>query len=537
MSTNVRRDKMPRASDLLMSVSVGADSNKGNIIELAITAMDEVTKKALKGEPLWELKGGNGSETLNAIEYLKEFGSLDETLKAIIKLVEVSDHSPFSCSDANGDFSGGGQKKLGVEPFMIEASRYTAIVRMRPMNLVELLMDVKQWLLAFSSIVSRATLLGVLSTKSDDFLLQVMSAEFNLPTTFVPSRECHFARYCKWLGNRTWGVVDVSLESVFPYPNVNFRRRPSGCLIEEMPNGCSKVIWVEHVEVDNDSIPPIFRCLVTSGYAFSAKRWVASIIRHCEEQSTIMATTPSMFYGVITQAGSGSLLKLAERMMRSFYVEMCASSANKWMSLPLTDGGTDIRYRIRDCNLLQGGPPFTTAIFTTSLWISLSPKRLFNFLRHPCSRNKWDMLAYGHLIQEIGHFVKGENPQNRVSIVQVNAAPNQVAILHLQESYTTETVSYVVYTPMDFFAMSTILNGGNPDNVGILPSGFAIFPGRAPRHTQNGDCGSILTIGFHIIDNSSSEEYMPIQSIETIRKIIETTATLIKIAVQSDDPR
>ncbi|GAV69636.1 hypothetical protein CFOL_v3_13137, partial [Cephalotus follicularis] len=104
--------------------------------------------------------------------------------------------------------------------------------------------------------------------------------------------------------------------------------------------------------------------------------------------------------------------------------------------------------------------------------------------------------------------------------------------LHLHESYTTEMVSYVVYTPMDVFAMSTILNGGNPDNVGILPSGFAIFPGRFPRHTQNGDCGSILTIGFDIIDNSSSEEYMPIQSIETIHKIIETTATLIKIVVQ-----
>jgi hypothetical protein len=62
-----------------------------------------------------------------------------------------------------------------------------------------------------------------------------------MPTPLVNIRESQFARYCKQIGPGTWGVVDVSLDSLFPYPLVIFRRRPSGCLIVEMPDGYSKV--------------------------------------------------------------------------------------------------------------------------------------------------------------------------------------------------------------------------------------------------------------------------------------------------------
>lgn len=68
-----------------------------------------------------------------------------------------------------------------------------------------------------------------------------MTVELHLPTALVPTRESHFVRYCKQLGYGTWGVVDVSLENLFPYPASGFRRRLSGCLIQGMPEGCSKV--------------------------------------------------------------------------------------------------------------------------------------------------------------------------------------------------------------------------------------------------------------------------------------------------------
>lgn len=73
-----------------------------------------------------------------------------------------------------------------------------------------------------------------------------MTAEFQIPTPLVETRESYFGRFCKQLAPYTWGIVDVSLEDLFPYPSVGYRRKPSGCLIQASPNGLSKVrIFVE----------------------------------------------------------------------------------------------------------------------------------------------------------------------------------------------------------------------------------------------------------------------------------------------------
>lgn len=71
-----------------------------------------------------------------------------------------------------------------------------------------------------------------------------MTAEFHIPTPVVETRESYFGRFCKQLAPNTWGVVDVSLEDLFPYPSFGFRRKPSGCLIQASPNGLSKVVFI-----------------------------------------------------------------------------------------------------------------------------------------------------------------------------------------------------------------------------------------------------------------------------------------------------
>lgn len=57
-----------------------------------------------------------------------------------------------------------------------------------------------------------------------------------------------------------------------------------------MPNGYSKVTWVEHVEVDDRSVNEIYKPLVNSGLAFGAKRWLATLDRQCERLASSMAT-------------------------------------------------------------------------------------------------------------------------------------------------------------------------------------------------------------------------------------------------------
>jgi homeobox-leucine zipper protein len=63
-----------------------------------------------------------------------------------------------------------------------------------------------------------------------------------VPSPLVPTRESYFVRYCKHNPtNGTWAVVDVSLDDLRPSPVMKCRRRPSGCIIQELPNGYSKV--------------------------------------------------------------------------------------------------------------------------------------------------------------------------------------------------------------------------------------------------------------------------------------------------------
>ncbi|GJN01678.1 hypothetical protein PR202_ga18959 [Eleusine coracana subsp. coracana] len=259
-------DLGPAAADIfgageLLRGAVQSDADKPMIVELAVAAMEELLRMAQLDEPLWNGPGLDGpAETLNEEEYARMFPR------------------------------GLGPKQYG---FKSEASRDSAVVIMTHANLVEILMDVNQYATVFSSIVSRAATLEVLSTGvagNYNGALQVMSVEFQVPSPLVPTRESYFVRYCKQNSDGTWAVVDVSLDSLRPSSVLKCRRRPSGCLIQEMPNGYSKVTWVEHVEVDDRSVHNIYRLLVNSGLAFGAKRWVGTLDRQCERLASVMAS-------------------------------------------------------------------------------------------------------------------------------------------------------------------------------------------------------------------------------------------------------
>ncbi|KAE8734906.1 putative CTD small phosphatase-like protein 2 [Hibiscus syriacus] len=536
-STNAKPDQMNRASDLLMAVSIGAELNKNKIIEQAIGAMDELVKMATMGEPLWQRQGNGGTETLNGIQYLREFGCFDATMEDIIRMVEIGEPELIPSFDYfPPDNPTPTFLKPEFEPLNIEASRDTGLVNMNAMNIVELLMDSKNWSMVFSSIVSRATLLGVILDTVDgscNGVLQVMTAEFHQSTPLIPTRQSYFARYCKMVAHGTWGVVDVSLENLFPCPQIQFKRRPSGCLVQQVPNngGASNVTWVEHVEVDKKSLHPHFRPIVNSGFAFSAKRWIAVLHRHCQWVATCMATTTPTDAGVlIPQPGRESMLKVAEKMTRKFFMNISSCTENAWMGLPSNFGAEDVRFRFGNTLTVPGKPPSNTLIITTSVQVPVPVNVLFDFLRNEHSRHKWDLLSKERLVRELAYVITGENPQNRVSVLQVNSSPNKIEILYLQESYTDETGSYIVFTPMDTFAMSLILNGGNPNDPCILSSGFAILPDKPPGQ-GDGPEGSILTVAFQSADNLSSNELIPALTLKTIDVILSSTVASIRDAM------
>ncbi|KAL0311577.1 UNVERIFIED_CONTAM: Homeobox-leucine zipper protein PROTODERMAL FACTOR 2 [Sesamum angustifolium] len=152
----------------------------------------------------------------------------------------------------------------------------------------------EKWSNVFSGVVSRAKNMQVISSgvgENYNEALQVMNAEFHVPSPLVPTRESYFLRYCKQqLGGDTWTVADVSLDGLHSAtPLVACRRRPSGCVIQDMPNGYSKVTWMEHVEVEDGGVHNIYKPLITAGLAFGAKRWVAILDAHSQRLQNVAA--------------------------------------------------------------------------------------------------------------------------------------------------------------------------------------------------------------------------------------------------------
>ncbi|XP_073149721.1 homeobox-leucine zipper protein MERISTEM L1-like [Henckelia pumila] len=496
------------AADLLRSVSGPSDSEKPMIIELAVAAMEELIRMAQTGEPLWIPGTGNSAEALNEEEYMRTFPR------------------------------GIGPKPLGLKS---EASRESTVVIMNHINLVEILMDANQWSSVFSSIVSRAMTLEILSTGvagNYNGALQVMTAEFQVPSPLVPTRENYFVRYCKHHSDGIWAVVDVSLDNLRPTSVSRCRRRPSGCLIQELPNGYSKVTWVEHVEVDDRAVHSIYKTLVNSGLAFGARRWVATLDRQCERLASVMANNITAGEaGVISSPeGRKSMLKLAERMVMSFCTGVGASTAHTWTTLS-GSGADDVRVMTRKSVDDPGRPPGIVLSAATSFWLPVPPKRVFDFLRDENSRSEWDILSNGGLVQEMAHIANGRDPGNSVSLLRVNSSnSSQSNMLILQESCTDSTGSYVIYAPVDIVAMNVVLSGGDPDYVALLPSGFAILP-NGPNNIQAGEVaevgsgGSLLTVAFQILVDSVPTAKLSLGSVATVNSLIKCTVERIKGAV------
>jgi homeobox-leucine zipper protein len=117
-------------------------------------------------------------------------------------------------------------------------------------------------------------------------------------------------------------------------------------------------------------------------------------------------------------------------------------------------------------------------------------------------------------------------------------------MLILQESLTDSTGSFVIYAPVDIVAMNVVLNGGDPDYVALLPSGFAILPdGNAIGNGENGGQaggggggggGSLLTVAFQILVDSVPTAKLSLGSVATVNSLIACTVERIKASLSGE---
>ncbi|XP_010469602.1 PREDICTED: homeobox-leucine zipper protein HDG3-like [Camelina sativa] len=477
-----------------------ADADTPMVMELAIGAMEELLLMAQVGEPLW-MGGVDGTSlALNLDEYARTF-----------------------------------RKGLGprLSGFRIEASRETALVAMNPTGVVEMLMQANLWSTMFVGMVGRAiTHEKLLTDVAENFngALQIMSAEYQVLSPLVSTRESYFVRYCKQQGENLWAVVDVSIDHLLPNTHMKCRRRPSGCLIQEIPNGYSKVTWVEHVEVnDREANQNIFKHFISSGQAFAANRWVATLERQCERIASIMTTdfqsVDSPDHLVLTEHGKTSILKLAERVARSFFVGLTSSMGTTFSGV----GGDDIRMMTMKNINDPGRPPGVVFSAATSFWVPAPPKIVFDFLRDVDHRASWDVLCAGGVVHKISEIANGRDSRNCATLLR-NEIPFEKKMMIIQETSTDPTASFVIYAPVDTESIEGVLSAGqDPDYVALLPSGFAILPdGMGDQPGGNGGGGSLLTVSFQMLVEGVDLGKLSITSVATVENLIRTTVLRIK---------
>ncbi|CAN1177190.1 Homeobox-leucine zipper protein HDG1 [Linum perenne] len=341
--------------------------------------------------------------------------------------------------------------------------------------------------------------------------LALIKAEFQPISPLISVRTSKFIRFCKL-------------------------RLPSGCIIYDLNNGCSKVTWVEHVQYDERLVHPMMRPMVRSGMGFGAKRWIATLQRYCECITLLLASSnmpqdPSM----LSVAEKKSLMKLSQKMVNSFYHVISIDSSNcVWEDLSPTTMGENVRIIMLRKNSTD--PKEAAGIIlsaSTSLQIPVSRRRVFEFLTREDTRKDWDFLFSGVSLKEIVRIPKALSRGNSVSILRVaqtgGSYDNGVSFI-LQETWDDATSSSLVYAAVDAPILKLAMSGGDCSFVSLLPSGFTIFPDG--KGGGGGEGGCIMTTTFQILVSIDPESGMDIGLVRTLDNLLTCTTQCIKDAFQ-----
>ncbi|KAK1554216.1 hypothetical protein Q3G72_009350 [Acer saccharum] len=492
----------------------GIPFDKNVLVELAVAATDILNKLAQPDNPLWIGTLDGGKEVLNREEYLRVFPRFD--------------------IQPNG--------------FMFEASRQSGVVLINSLALVETLMDSKRWAEMFPCMIAEAGIIDTITRGVDgtkDGTLQLMYAEVRVLTPFVPVRQLKFIRFSKQHTEGLWSVVDVSIDINQEGTNAACRRLPSGCIVQDLPNNCSWVTWIEHSEYDEGVIQFLCRPLVRSGWGFGAWRWFANLQRQCECLSILMSTAKIAEHpSGIGPDGRKSFLALAQRMMYNFSSGVCVSSSRKWDKLFVEGVPEEFRVLTRKSRNDPGEPTGIVLSVATSIWLPTTKQRLFDFLSNQRMRNRWDILSIDGQMQGIAHIFTGHDAGNCVSILRYEGGnPADDPTILLQETRNDASGSLVVYTPLDLHSVNMVMDGADSSLVAVLPSGFTIYPDGHTGHgtTSNDNEGSnfnetaggcILTILFQILINNQPNNNISVESVETVSKFITCTIRKISAAIQ-----
>ncbi|KAF7829193.1 Homeobox-leucine zipper protein ROC3 [Senna tora] len=485
------------------------EEDKSLALDLAMSSINQLIKMCQATEPLW-IKNPTPTPENNEMEMLN-----------------FEEHARLFQWPLNRHSSA---------DLRTEATRHTAVVIMNSVTLVDAFLDAVKWMELFPTIVCRAKTVQLISSAASGHAsgsLQLMYAELQMISPLVSTRETHFLRYCQQNAEEgSWAIVDFPLDTLqenFHHSYPRYCRRPSGCLIQDMPNGYSRVTWVEQAEVEEKPVHQILSNYVYSGMAFGAQRWLGVLQRQCERVASLMARNISDL-GVIPSAEARkNLMKLAQRMMRTFSLNMSTSSGQSWTAL--SDSPEDT-VRITTRKITNPGQPngvILSAVSTT--WLPYSHTKVFDLLKDERRRSQLDFLSNGNSLHEVAHIANGSHPGNCISLLRINNVE-----LVVQESCTDESGSMVVYATIDVDSIQLAMSGEDPSCIALLPQGFVILPSTTTHPnspSQPSPLGCLLTVGLQVLASTIPSAKLNLSSVTAINNHLCNTLHQIQAALSS----
>ncbi|KAK4270635.1 hypothetical protein QN277_019418 [Acacia crassicarpa] len=512
-------------------------SNKAVMWETAVCAREDLMKLLCADAPLWI------SPEISAVDHVDHgffFLPNPETYERIF----LKAHH---------------LRKRLTENALVECSKASSVITMPPLQLVDMFLDCDKWVNLFPTIVGKASTVKVLqpgALGSRNGALQLMHEELHMLTPLVPPREFVFLRQCFQPDQTTWVIGDVSfvpLEDIgVPYSS-SFWKLPSGCMIQELSNGFSKVTWVEHVEVGHESliVHMLYRNLVSSRVAYGAQRWVVALERTCERIGSFLSR--HIPYEEATSGmmripeGRSSLMRLGQRMMKSFCRVISMKSAINGGDISEENininNNNDIGIRVFSRkNFERGEPHGITLTAAVPIWLPLPPNYVFYYLRDVSRRFQWDVLCTENLEQEVVRISTGTHHASNISVIQAYSESDDVAIV--QETCVEPMGCILVYAPVDKVALKAVMQGGDSTDLTMLPSGFVVsrdsmgIPiGGSCGASSSGSGGSILTMTLQILvsDNRMDKTSLSMESVAAVNHLMTTTLDKIKFALMKNN--
>ncbi|KAJ4901445.1 Homeobox-leucine zipper protein HDG5 [Raphanus sativus] len=509
-----------------------ADEEKVIAMEIAVSCVQELTKMCNTEEPLWIKKKSDkmGGEVLCLNE--EEYRRL------------------FPWPNNKGDFRR-------------EASKANAVVIMNSITLVDAFLNADKWSEMFCSVVARAKTVQIISSgvSGASGSLLLMYAELQVLSPLVPTREAYFLRYVEQNAeNGNWAIVDFPIDSFHDQIQPlsantlhEYKRKPSGCIIQDMPNGYSQVKWVEHVEVNERHVHEIFSEYVKSGMAFGATRWLDVLERQCERMASLMARNITDL-GVIRSAeGRRNMMRLSQRMLKTFCVNISTSNGQSWTALSETTKDT---VRITTRKACEPGQPTGVVLAAVSTtWLPFSHVKVFDLLRHQHHHSLLEVLFNGSSPHEVAHIANGSQPGNCISLLRISVSSNSWhnVELMLQESCIDNSGSLIVYSSVDVDSIQHAMNGEDPSGIPLLPLGFSIIPVNYPDQVEGISVNShplpscLLTVGIQVLASNVPTAKPNLSTVTTINNhlcsivnqitsvLSSTVAPLIESSSAGDD--